>query len=66
MCAVAFRTTHGQNTTRKCYTEVFVSVAILNGVVGSLSLLIRFLLIGTERYDILYTLLQNEYTLPKF
>ena len=37
MCAVAFRTTHGQNKTRKCDTEVFVPVASLCGVVGSQS-----------------------------
>ena len=34
-CAVAFRTTYGQNNTRKCDTEGFIPVESLNGVVGS-------------------------------
>ena len=40
-CAVAFRTTHGQNKTRKCDTKSFVPVASLYGVVGSPSSFIR-------------------------
>ena len=40
-CAVAFRTTHGQNKTHKCDTEGFVPVASLYGVVGSPSSCIR-------------------------
>ena len=47
-CAVAFRTTHRQNNTRKCDTEGFVPVASLNGVVGSSSFFIRSL-IGITR-----------------
>ena len=43
-CAVALRTTHGQNNTRKCDTEGFVPVASLCGVVGSLSSFIRSLI----------------------
>ena len=43
-CAVAFRTTHEQNKTRKCDTEVFVPVASLCGVVGSPSSFIRSLI----------------------
>ena len=42
--ALAFRTTHGKNNTRKCDTEGFVPDASLNGVVGSLSLFIRSLI----------------------
>ena len=40
---VAFRTTYGQNNTRKCATEVFLPVTILNDAVGSLSLFIKSL-----------------------
>ena len=43
-CAVAFRTTHGQNKTRKCDTECFVTVASLCGVVGLPSSFIRSLI----------------------
>ena len=43
-CAVAFCTTHGKNDTHKCDTEGFVSVAVLNGVVSSPSLFIRYLI----------------------
>ena len=43
-CTVAFRTTHGQNNTRKCDTEGFVPVASLSGVVGSPSSFIRSLI----------------------
>ena len=39
-CAVAFRTTHGHNNTRKYDTEGFVPIESLNGVVGSPSSLI--------------------------
>ena len=49
-CAVAFRTTHGQNKTRKCDTEGFVPVASLYGVVGSPSSFIRSF-IGKTRND---------------
>ena len=34
MCAVAFRTTNGENNTGKCDTEGFVPVESLNVVVG--------------------------------
>ena len=34
-CAVAFRTKHGHNNTRKCDTEGFVPVESLNGLVKS-------------------------------
>ena len=47
-CAVAFRTTHGQNDTRMCDTEGFSPVTSLNGVIGSPSLFIRYL-IGSAR-----------------
>ena len=43
-CAVSFRTINGQNNTRKCDTEGFVSVASLCGVVGSPFLFIRSLI----------------------
>ena len=43
-CAVAFRTTHGQNNTRKCDTEGFVHVASLCGIVGSPFSFIRSLI----------------------
>ena len=42
--AVAFRTTHGQNNTRKCDTEGFVPVASLYGEVGSPSPFISYLI----------------------
>ena len=42
--AVDLRTTHRKNNTHKCDTEVFVPVASLYGVVGSLSLFIRSLI----------------------
>ena len=48
-CTVAFCTTHGQNNTRKCYTEGFIPVASLNGVVGSPSLFIRYLIGRTRK-----------------
>ena len=48
-CAVAFRTTHGQNKTRKCDTEGFVPVASLYGVVGSPSSFIRSLIGRTRK-----------------
>ena len=44
MFAVGFRTTHVKNNMRKCDTEGFVPVSSLCGVVGSLSLLIRYLI----------------------
>ena len=43
-CAVDLCTTHGQNNTRECYTEGFVPVASLNGVVESLSSFIIYLI----------------------
>ena len=48
-CAVAFCTTHGQNNTRKCYTEGSVPVSSLCGVVGSPSWFIRSLIGRTEK-----------------
>ena len=65
MCAVAFRTTHGQNNTCKCDTEGFVRVASLNGMVRLPPLFIRSLIDSTVKYDLSYTLIKNEYTLPK-
>ena len=44
MCSVDFHTIHGQNNTRKCDTEDFVPVTILNCVVGFPSLSIRSLI----------------------
>ena len=48
-CAVAFRTTHGQNNTCKCDTEVFVPFASFNGVVGSPYSFIRSLIDRTGK-----------------
>ena len=48
-CAVAFRTTHGQNKTRKYDTEGSVPVANLYGVVGSPSLFIRYFIGSTGK-----------------
>ena len=48
-CAVALRTTHGQNNTRKCDTVYFVPVASLCDVVGSPSSFIRSLIGRTEK-----------------
>ena len=50
---------------RKFDTESFVPVASLNGVVGLPSSFNRFLIDITGKYDILCTLMQNEYTLLK-
>ena len=63
-CAIAFRTTHGQNKTRKCDTEGFVPVASLYGVVGLPSLFIRYLIGITRKYDLSYTLMRNEHIFP--
>ena len=60
-CAVAFRTTHGQNKTRKCDTEGFVPVASLYGVVGLPSSFIISFFGRTGKYDLSYTLMQNEH-----
>ena len=60
-CAVAFRTTHRQNKTCKCDTEVFVPVASLYGVVGSPSSFIISLIGRTGKYDLWYTLMRNEH-----
>ena len=65
MCAVAFRTTHGQIKTSKCDTEGFVPVAVLCGVVSYHPRLSDLLLVQPERYDLLYTLTQNEHILPE-
>ena len=43
-CAVAFRTTHRQNNTFKCYSEYFIDVASLNGIVVPPSWFIRSLI----------------------
>ena len=64
-CAIAFRTTHGQDKTRKYDTEGFVPVASLYGVVGSLSSFIRSLIGRTGKYDLSYTLMRNEHILPE-
>ena len=56
-CAVAFRTTHGQNKTRKCDTEGFVPVASLYGVVGSPSSFIRSFIGSTGKiWSVVYIL----------
>ena len=52
-CAVAFRTTHGQNNTRKCDTEGFVPVSSLCGIVGSPSSFIRSLIGRTRNVPLL-------------
>ena len=65
MCVVAFRTTHGQDDTRKCDTEGFVPAESLNGVVGLHYLFIISLIGKSGKYYLSYTLLQNEYMLPK-
>ena len=49
MCAVDFRTTHGQNNTHKYDTESFVHVASLNGVVVLPCLFIRSLIGRTRK-----------------
>ena len=60
-CAVDFRTTHGQNKTRKCDTEGFVPVANLYGVVGSPSSFIRSFIGIPGIYDLSCTLKRNVY-----
>ena len=64
-CSVDFRTTHGQNNTRKCDTEGLVPASILRGVVGSPYSFIRSFIGKPERYDMSYTLMQNEHILPE-
>ena len=59
MCAVAFHTTHGQNSKHKCDTEFFAPVASLNYMFASPSFLIRSLVGSTGKYDLLYKLMQN-------
>ena len=46
-------------------TGGFVPVASLNDVVGLPSLFIRSLIGINGKYDLSYTLIQNEYTLPR-
>ena len=48
-CAVAFRTKHGQNKTRKCDTEGFIPVKSLNSVVGSPYSFIKPLIDSTRK-----------------
>ena len=61
--AVAFRTTHGQNKTFKCYTEGFVPVASLYGVVGSPSSFIRSLIGRTRKmWSVVYINVKWTYT----
>ena len=48
-CAVSFRTTHGQNHTRKYDAEGFVSVSSLNGVIVSPSSFISYLIGRTRK-----------------
>ena len=63
MCAVALRTTHGQNNTRKWDTEGFVPVAILCGVVGSSSFFIRSLIGRTGKmWSVVYINAKWTYT----
>ena len=64
-CAVAFRTTYGQNKTHKCDTEGFVPVASFYVVIRSPSSFIRSFIGRTVKYDLLYTLIQNEHILPE-
>ena len=54
-----------ETNTRKCDTEGLVTVSSLNGVVGLPSSFIIYLIGRTRKYDLLYTLMQNEYKLPK-
>ena len=57
-CAVAFRTTHGQNNMHKCDTEGFLPVSSLNVMVRSLSLFIVSLIGSTGK--IWYVLYSNK------
>ena len=50
---------------RKCDTEGLVPVASLNDMVGSPSSFIISLIGRTGKYDMSYTLMQNEYNVPK-
>ena len=45
----------------KCFTEGLLPVASLNGVVGLTSSFIRYFIGRTGKYNMLYTLMQNEY-----
>ena len=54
-----------KNNKCKCDTEGFVPVASLNRMVGSPSLFIRYFIGITRKYDLSYTLTQNEYNIPK-
>ena len=58
--AVAFCTTHEKNKTRKFNIEDLIPIASLYGVIGSPYLFIRYFIVST-----LYTLMRNEYKLPK-
>ena len=49
MCALYFCTIHGQNNTHKWYTEGFISVASLKGVVGLPSSFIRSFIDSTRK-----------------
>ena len=55
MSSLAFRTTHGQNNTRKCDIKGFVPVASLKGMVGLQSAFTRYLIGRTGKYDQLCT-----------
>ena len=60
---IAFRTTHGQNNTRKCDTEGLVPVASLCGVVGSPSSFIRSLIGRTRNiWSVVYINVKWTYT----
>ena len=48
-CALDLRTAHGKNNICKCYTEGFIPIASLNGVVGLKYSFIRSLLDGTVK-----------------
>ena len=62
-CAVAFRTTHGKNKTRKCDTEGFVPVASVCGVVGSPPSFIRSLIGRTGKiWSVVYINAKWTYT----
>ena len=54
-----------ETNTRKCDTEGLVTVSSLNGVVGLPSSFIMYMIGRTRKYDLLYTLMENEYKLPK-
>ena len=62
-CPVAFRTTHGQNKTRKCDTEGFVPVVSFRGVVGLPSSFIRSLISRTGKiWSVVYINAKWTYT----